>query len=155
MEKEQMTFVLSVWGALLSSITFGWNLFRDVTETGRLKVTCYVGSIITPGVGADPRQLLCWNVTNVGREPVVLTHIGGGYKSGTEFLVNTRNPLPMTLKQGEYIVDFTDDLSVLGERLNFLCAMDSLGRKFKAPWLQVRKLKAKYKAGEYSRPDAG
>ena len=146
------TTILAIWGAFLSSVTFGWNLFRDVTKRGRLKVSCYVGNIITVGVGADPSDYLVWSVTNVGGEPVVLTHIGGALKNGHHFMIGvTRIRLPHTLKPGEYIVEYSPEINILDHNLKSLWALDSVGRTFKVPCKQVRALKKKYVKGEYGK----
>jgi len=150
MSESTITAVLAIWGAILSSITFGWNLFRDFMQRGRLRVTCYVGNIFGDPTISSKKLLLVWNVTNIGKEPVVLTNIGGSYRK-TAFVVNTRNPLPHTLAASDYFTGFSDDLSVLKPDLISLTAYDSLGRTFKAPKKAIKELKRKYAAGEYKK----
>jgi hypothetical protein len=150
MDKNTITLIIALWGAFLSSVTFGWNLFRDLSRRGRLRVTCYIGQIVTPGVGIDPNNYIVWNVTNIGKEPVVLTHIGGSLPQKQEFMVTTQRPLPQTLQSGEYFLGYGNDLSVLA-RTKCLFAVDSLGRRFKAPKKQLQDMQRKYASGELSK----
>lgn len=148
---EIITLCIAIWGAALSSITFISNLYKDFAKKGRLSVTCYIGNIIHAGIGADPTNYLVWRITNIGGEPVVLTHIGGSFKNGHDFMIVTRTTLPMTLKPGEYVIEHSADLSALDSKLESLWASDSLGRTFKAKQKQVRELKKKYATGAYKK----
>ncbi len=66
-------------------------------------------------------------------------------------MIKPRNVLPLTLKPGEYILEYTSDLSVLDKNLKKLWALDSRNRKFKASWKQVRSLKKEFLAGVLSK----
>ncbi|TAN40727.1 MAG: hypothetical protein EPN22_17050 [Nitrospirae bacterium] len=148
MDKETITTILAIWGAVVSSFAVGWQFFRDIIQRGRLRVSCYIGELIGDPGGIDPTDYLVYNVTNIGKEPVMLTHIGGEMKE-KDFMVKTRQPLPRMLQPGEYTLEFTHDLSVLGPELKRLTAIDSIGRVWKVPKKQVKKLKADYAAGKY------
>jgi hypothetical protein len=152
-EQSAITTALAVWGALLSSITFGWNIYRDYIQRGRLRVHCFIGQIAGDSRISSKKKWLMWRVTNIGKEPVVLTNIGGNL-GATSFAINTREPLPATLKPGEYFSSQTYDFSVLTSELRYLAAYDSLGRTFKAPAKNVRELKRKYGSGEYDSESA-
>lgn len=142
------TTILAIWGAVLSSFTLGWNLYRDYIQRGRLRVRCFVGHIVGDPQISPQKKWLIWSVTNIGKESVVLTHIGGSYGK-TEFIVNTREPLPITLEPGQYFSSQADDFSALKKELQCLHAYDSLGRRFKAPRKTVPELKRKFASGEY------
>ncbi len=143
MAKDTITTVLAAWGAIVSSIAIGWNLYRDIAQRGRLRVSCYIGKIVDEATGIDPRDYLIYNITNIGKEPLVLTHIGGALQK-SHFMIKSRHQIPMTLKPGEYILEYSHDLSILGEGLKHLWAIDSLDRKYKAPRKQVKRLKREY-----------
>ena len=149
MEQSPVVTALAIWGALLSSVTFGWNLYRDYIQRGRLRVQCFVGVIVRDPNVSPKKKWLIWRVTNVGKEPVVLTNIGGN-SGATSFVIDTREPLPTTLEPGRYFSSQTDDFSILDEKLKYLAAYDSLDRVFRAPRKVVRQLKRKYAAGEFS-----
>jgi hypothetical protein len=147
-EPSPVVTALALWGAVLSSVTFGWNLYRDYIQRGRLRVHCFVGHIVRDPSTSAKKKWLIWRVTNIGKESVVLTNIGGN-SGATSFVVDTREPLPVTLEPGEYFSSQTDDFSILDEKLKFLAAYDSLERTFKAPRRVVRELKRKHAAGEF------
>jgi hypothetical protein len=142
-----------VWGAVLSTGTLAWTIYRELDRRGRLRVQCYIGHIVGDPTFSPKKRWLVWNVTNIGKEPVVLTHIGGNHGANA-FIVNTRERMPVTLKPGEYFTSQSDDLSVLREGLVYLCAHDSLGRIYKAPQKVVDGLKKKYASGAYDGPSA-
>lgn len=142
-----LTTVLAIYAAVLSSLTLGWNLYREYIHHGRLRVICFVGNIVGDAVISSNKQWLIWRVTNIGKEPVVLTHVGGSFGQ-TAFIIDSREPLPITLEPGQYFSSQTDDFSALDERLKYLAAYDSLGRIFKAPKKMTRELKRKYALGE-------
>lgn len=147
--EANLTAFLAVWGAILSSIGMGWNLYRDLSDRGRLRVTCYIGNIVSAVGPSDPKDYLCWSVVNVGRRPIMVQHIGG-ITSEKHFLVNSHTPLPKMLAPGESLTEHTEDLLVLGNTLKHLTALDTTGKHHKAPRSQVRALKreyAKMKAG--------
>jgi len=41
-----ITFILAIWGAFISSIALGWNFYRDISDKGKIIVTFYIGNII-------------------------------------------------------------------------------------------------------------
>jgi len=135
---------LALWGAILSSFTFGWIFYRDITQRGRLRVSCYIGKIFISGISIDPKDYLVWSVVNIGKYPVVLMHIGGTLKDKTRFIVSTHKTMPITLNQGESFLDYMDDLSVLDGGLISLWAADSLNREFKASKKQLKLLAKNY-----------
>lgn len=142
------TLFLAIWGAIVSSITLGWNLMRDVSQRGRLRVSCYIGQFAAPGVGVLPGECLVWSVVNIGKEPVVLTHVGGSLKNNEAFILQTHYNLPVTLKQGETFLDYSNDLTILTDKLISLWASDSLNKEYRISKKQVKLLKEKYKKSQ-------
>ena len=141
---KNLTAFLAVWGAVLSTIGIAWNLYRDLSDRGRLRVTCYLGNIITPGGLSDPKDYLVWSVVNVGRRPIVVQHLGG-INADKHFLIMPRNTqLPKTLEPGESLSDYSPELSLLGKKLKHLTALDTTGKYHKVPRKQVRALKRQY-----------
>jgi len=125
-----MTSALAIWGAVLSTLAIIWNIRRDLADRGKLRVLCYRG-VLRGGVGPpDPKTYLVYHVTNAGRRPVVVTHIGGATTKSTHFMVTTRSPLPRTLQPGEYFLEYTD-VSILKEQPQALWAIDSLNKYWK------------------------
>jgi hypothetical protein len=142
-----ITTILAIWGAALSSFAVGWQFYRDMSQRGKLRVSCYIGKLIDSGP-KDPNDYLVYCITNVGKEPVMLTHIGGRSRKN-DFMLIAHRPLPKMLQPGEYILEYTPDLDVLNSELKSLMAIDSLDRYWKTPRKQVKKLKSDYATGKY------
>src|SRR6266581_5705709 len=122
-----VTIALAAYGALLSTIIAVWNVYREVTNRGRLRVRVSIANKFAVGVGTIATNKLWFKVTNVGRQPIWLTHIGGGYKTpGKHFVIYTLNGLPKKLEPGESFDDASSDATNLDpQRLAFLCAWGS------------------------------
>lgn len=162
------TAIIAIYGALLSSIALGWNIYRQFTDKGRLSVQCYIGNFC-PAVSKEtkdylikdlPESLVEWasqnihedrdyliyKVTDIGRKPILVTQVGGGYRNGEQFLINPNCPMPKELKPGEYFLEYSPDLSILDKDLRFLGVWDSLGKIHKADRKTFRMLKRKGQA---------
>jgi hypothetical protein len=134
-----MTTFLAIWGAALSTIAIVWNIRRDLVDRGKLRVICYRG-VLRGGEGLpDPKTYLVYNVTNIGRRPIIVTNIGGARTKEVHFLVDTRGPMPRTLQQGEYFVECAD-VSILDEQPEALWAVDSLNRQWRISRKALRRL---------------
>ncbi|MCG3158984.1 MAG: hypothetical protein DKINENOH_05632 [bacterium] len=128
-EPITLTTLIAIYGAILSTFILGWNIFRDLTDRGKLKVHCYIGKIVIPAGPKDESDYLVFNVTNTGRRPIVVTHVGGSSKTN-DFIVLPRN-LPRMLQPGEYLTEYSVELQCLNEDLKYLCAGDSLGNVYR------------------------
>ena len=129
MNEISLTTLIALYGAILSSVLLGWNIYRDLTDKGSLRVHCYIGNIIIPGGPKDENDYLVYSITNVGRKPTLVTHIGGKTKEN-DFMITPRE-LPKMLKPGEYLLEYTRDLSILNDNLLCLWALDSFGKAHK------------------------
>ena len=120
-------------------------------QRGRIKVSCYVGNKYGT-IQNDPTDYLVYSITNIGREPVMLTHIGGQYSKTKHFMITTTSvPLPHMLNPGEYILESFDDLTCINDELKCLTVIDSLDRVWKAPKKQVKKMKKDCASGKYNK----
>jgi hypothetical protein len=109
-------------------LAWKWDLtYRDIAQKDRLRLSCYFGNLVDCTNGIDSKDYLVWQVTNIGKEPVMLTHIGGGKKEN-KFFITPHQPLPRMLQPGEYVLEYTVDLSTLQLDLELLSATDSLGK---------------------------
>jgi hypothetical protein len=124
-------------------VALGWNIYRDVIDRGKLRVSCYIGQIGQMGVGVVADNLLVWNVTNVGRQPVMVSQIGGKRRKKPQHwlvLSPKGESLPKMLKPGEYFMGYTEDLGGIQPDVTDLWAIDTVGRRYRAPAKQVRKV---------------
>lgn len=146
-----ITTLIAILGLGVALFTLGWTVFRDLGHHGKLRVQCSVMNII--GGIEDPKKVwLNWNITNIGKERVIVTHIGGRLIKETSFLINPGPPyidVPKTLEPGDYMSAMTHDLSSLSSETVNLCAWDSLGRVWEAPANELTKLKRDFESGVY------
>jgi len=146
MQSDVLTRVLAIWGAFLSSVGLGWNLYRDLIDRARLKPEAYVRRIVQAGgsgwyaarpdlelEGASEKVFVVMNVINRGRRQIVWQGWGGkhhkrpGLKEG--FVIIPRN-LPKLLRDGETHSDFTDALISRIEDVKELFVWDATGKKW-------------------------
>ena len=133
---ETATTYLAIWGAVVSTIAILWNIRRDLGDRGKLQVICYIGKIVGDGPG-DSGSKLVYNVTNIGRRPVVVTTIGGAFSNERHFLVPTAL-MPRTLQPGDYFLVYSMDLSILQDKPQALWEIDSAGKYWKISKKQLR-----------------
>jgi len=100
---NQFTQLLAAWGAVVSSVAVGWNIFTALRDKGRLKVEVSITRIV-----GDKKRTphLSITISNVGRRPVYVTNVGGRLKKGTDakfpnFWFKTTG-IPKMLKEAEY-----------------------------------------------------
>jgi hypothetical protein len=134
-----LTTVLAVWGAVVSTAAIAWNILRDLNDRARLNVICYVGQIVGLQGPKDAPLVLIWRVTNSGRKPAVLTHIGGSLPNGNHFMINTMD-LPRTLQPGDYYINNSNDLSLIEKKPTALWAIDSVNGYWRIPHKMLRAL---------------
>lgn len=134
---------ISLGSLLVSGVALGWNIYRDAIDRGKLRLSCYIGMIGQPGVGIVADNLLIWAVTNIGRQPVMASKIGGTRKAKPHtwlLLPPKGEPLPKMLKPGETYTGYSDDLPHIPTDIETLWTMDTLGRTYRAPRRQVREI---------------
>ena len=132
---------ISVGSFIVSGIALGWNIYRDAIDRGKLQVRCYIGQVGQMGVGVIADNLLVWQVTNVGRQPVMVSQLGGRRKKVPPHWVSMGtqgDQLPKMLNPGEYCSCFTGDLGGVPPDTTELWALDTLGRYHRASKKQVK-----------------
>ena len=144
MEKFSITTIIALYGAILSSIVFFWNLYRDLTDKGDVQVLCYIGKFVRQDRVIDDRRHLVFKLTNVGRRPINITTIGGTTKED-QFVIPFRE-LPKMLEPKEETLRFWPDLSILNDNLIDIWALDSLGKKYKLKRKALKELIRKEKS---------
>ncbi len=129
------TLLIATYGALLSTGSLSWNIFNELSNKGKLDVLCYLGQMAIDGQ-IDQRDHLAYKITNKGRKPIVIGSIGGETKEKGFFIpFPLGEKLPKELKPGEFAL-FTscspDTFEMLNDNLEYLCAYDTLGKRYKA-----------------------
>ena len=153
-----LTEILAVWGAFLSSVTLGWNLFRDSHDRARLKVEANIRRIVrstdgrwyaaNPGlpiVGASEQLYVVMNVTNIGRRPIQWQGWGGKHVTpvnGKDSFAIIPTQLPKMLGEGETHSDLTDTLIPETDNIRKLFAWDPTGKYWHVSRHCLKRLRA-------------
>jgi hypothetical protein len=152
------TTAIAIYGAVVATITFGWNLFRDLRDRGKVKIQASVRRIVQgpagrrytvkpdfPAVGASEELYIVMTVSNVGRRPMRWEGWGGYYKTpykGKSGFVCIAHYLPKILAEKEVHQEWSElepefDL----DNLKKLYAWDGMDGEWKLSWWQLRKLR--------------
>ncbi|PYU68643.1 MAG: hypothetical protein DMG52_30935 [Acidobacteria bacterium] len=155
-----LTQVLATYAAIISSIGLGWNLYRDLRDRAKLKVSASICRLAVDGQGSwvaitsavkmagTNQRYVVMSVVNVGRRPIVWKGWGGKYRkrtNGTQFgILDTaiKNHLPKRLQEGDehsVCIEFEDGFF---ENVKSFFMWDASGKKRKLSWWQLRKLRA-------------
>ena len=158
-----MITFLAVWGAILSSITFGWTLYRDLRDKAKIRVTASLKRIgkqkedgapyaVEPslnirGLGGELYVLV--SVVNVGRRRMNWNGWGGSYRAAVDgkksFVVSAR-ALPKILEEQESHSEFTGVEKQFGTgNVKSIQIWDGAGRKWHIPRSDIKKLQADIK----------
>jgi hypothetical protein len=158
-EPITLTGLLALYGAVLSSIGLGWNLYRDLHDRARLKLTAQLRRIVPSALGGgqiysvspdlpiEGRSDILYvfmTVTNVGRRPVRWNGWGGEYSkpvNGGKSFVVVPVGLPKMLNEGESHSEFTDEVHGKIDNIRRLKVWDASGKSWYVPWRMFRKLK--------------
>jgi len=143
-----LTTFLAVWGALLSSITFGWALYKDLRDKAKIKVTAslrrigrrevdgayYMSEPSLNIVGSSEELFVVVSVVNIGRRRMNWKGLAGTYRHPVNekkgFIVSARF-LPKILEEQEGHDEFTDlnDAFMSGNVKTFFVS-DGAGRRW-------------------------
>jgi hypothetical protein len=154
------TKLVAFYGALVSTFTVGWNVYRDFHDRARIKLSTMLGYKIKNGDrttifshgfaieewpdkfrNAAPSIFL--TITNTGRRSVTVENWAictDRKKTGKDNFLYPLTVLPKALKEGEYAVEYTNDLSLLTDGATKIYAWDTTGKKWLLPRRALRKL---------------
>jgi hypothetical protein len=146
-QQNSITQFLAIYAALLSSIGFGWNLYRDLCERPKLKVRALLRMMATSTDGRQyavlpdlpvkkdsQRIFVEINAVNLRKRPVHIEYCAGKYREpveGHSHLAMIPIRLPITLQEGESVSEFYDDPSLVNDNVISLCLVDSTQKAWK------------------------
>ncbi len=154
-----LTSFLAVWGAIVSSVTAGWTLYRDLRDRAQVKLSADLRRIAPGGEGkllsirpdlniegASQDLYVVVTAVNVGRRPMRWEGLGGYYyrpvngKKG--FRIITRE-LPKLLGEMEAHTeladfDFTDQFAAGNVRK--LQIWDGAGGEWSVPRREIKEI---------------
>ncbi|MFZ0563080.1 MAG: hypothetical protein WAM43_15800 [Terriglobales bacterium] len=157
LEQISITSLLAAYGAILSSVGLGWNLYRDLHDRARLKVIAHPRRIAQSALGdkvyavaprlpvvASEQLFVLMDVTNVGRRPVRWDGWGGKYykpvNGKSSFLVVPKH-LPKMLYEGESHCEFASDMVAGIENVKQMFVWDAAGKNWYLSRRNLKKLK--------------
>src|SRR5712692_6424124 len=131
---------VAVYGAIVSTAVAAWNIYRGLTDRGRLHVSVFPAVHAAAGLGIIAADRVAYSVTNMGRQPVWIRQIGGMYSRSIgeyrEFIITTAAQLPKKLEPGESFLEANFGLADVisdGHAPIAMGAWDTLGRFYRAP----------------------
>ena len=135
------TELLAIIGAIGSAVAITWNFIRTIQDRAKLKVTAWIGKILPDHADQD---YLFITIVNIGRRPVLVKGWGGMEKKSVNEkcgLFITPRGLPRMLKEGEYHMEYTHNISkILTPALEKICVWDSVGREWKVSRKNLKRL---------------
>jgi hypothetical protein len=151
------TTAMAIYAAVLSTITFGWNLFRDLRDRGKLKISAAVRRIVIgedgskfsvkhdfPAECASEQLFIVMTVANIGRRPMRWEGWGGLYKesyNGKKGFVCIPRHLPKILAEKENHQEYTElEDEFDPDNIKKLHIWDGADGEWKLSWWQLRKL---------------
>jgi hypothetical protein len=157
---EWLTPLLAIWGAFLSSVALGWNLYRDLRDRSSLRIDVRVRRIVQSGdgkwyavnhnlpvQGASEQLFVIMSAVNIGRRPIVWEGWGGKYhkpvNGKTSFAIIPQH-LPKKLEEGESHSEMTSlgaDLLPACKNVKRLFLWDTTGKNWKLSWWKLRALR--------------
>lgn len=131
------------WAIAVYKIAPGWSIFPDLRPRSKLRLTALYG----PKMRMPPSwQPLAIRVTNVGKQPVVVTGIAVRCCGGSvEYSLASRN-LPKRLEPNQSIEEPFDLGSGLLTDAEALYAYDSSGQEWRLPQHRLKELRHQAKA---------
>ena len=155
-----MTAFLAVWGAILSSITFGWTLYKDLRDKAKIKLSAQLRIIgeregdgapfvAAPHLniqGAGDQLFIVVSVINIGRRRMRWKGLGGTYRTPVNgrqtFIVSARN-LPKIREEQEALDEIAElNQEIVDGNLKGIYIWDGSGRIWRVPRKEIKQLKA-------------
>jgi len=138
----ELTPILALWGTVISTIALTWNILRGIQERKKIEVEANIGFFLP---GDAERKVFYVTMTNVGRRPVFITGWGALRKKkksekGKPGIFITARNLPKMLKESEYNIEYTEDLTVFERNITRVQVWDSTGKKWKISRKNLKRL---------------
>jgi len=133
-----LTDITALTGLLIAIAALLWNIIRDISDRGNLKIDGMIGKIVPSSTN---KNFFFLTISNIGRRPVMVKCAYGKFnkpdKDGKRLFVIVPENLPKMLKEGEYIIE-NYALDSLNPNTKYIYIVDSCGRKY---YLSRKRLK--------------
>lgn len=136
-----ITELLATLAVCLSTLAITWNILRDINDKGKLQLKVMIGKLLPDH--ADKEYLIV-TITNIGRRPLLVQQWAAeekkkvkGKRRVSYFVPYS---LPRMLREGEYCIERTEDLSILSSNLKRIFVWDSAGKYWNVSRKDMRRL---------------
>jgi hypothetical protein len=126
--KNNMTLVIAIYGAILSTIGIIWNIYNSNRDKAKVKVNARFG-LLTHKVTEGP--FLFIEAINHGRRGVTLSSVGIRLFSGENIALMQAN-LPKELSEGKSHNEWIEIDKLRNEKCKFVWYKDQTGRLYKS-----------------------
>src|SRR3989338_4512792 len=140
--KSNLTLTTVIYGAIVSSVALGWNIYKYFQDKPKIKVDVKFGGIIREKVSDT---LLIVSIINKGGKSIYLSSMG--LRSGNDDLFNLHTiGLPCELKGGTSHSEWFEVSKLKRDRqYDFGWYKDATGKMYKSKSI-TRKLKNYFKS---------
>jgi hypothetical protein len=127
----EMVENIAIYGAVVSTIALGWNIYKYFQEKPKIKVDVKLGAIIYKKSGVGETKLII-SIVNKGGKSIYLS--SSGLRSGGDNFQNlSSNDLPCELKSGCSHDEFFDVKKLKRDReYDFGWYRDATGKMYKS-----------------------
>ena len=127
--KNNPTLTIAIYGAILSTIAIGWNIYNTRQDRPKVRVSAYFG-IFGHSKGAEGPFFIV-EAINKGRRSVHLSSVGLKGEKGN--LINTTTlSLPYELKEGKSHSEWFKIEELKDREFNFVWYRDETGKIYKS-----------------------
>jgi len=124
-----LTTYIAVYGAILSTIAIGWNIYNNLQDRPKVKVTGKFGFFGSSKGAEGPFFFV--KAVNKGRRSVHLSSVG--LRSGEEDLINIQTiSLPHELKEGKSHSEWFKIEELQDREFDFAWYRDETGKWYKS-----------------------
>ena len=123
----ETTSIIAIYGAILSTIAIGWNIYNNLQDRPKIKVKASIG-FFTP----DTKKTFFFiKIINNGKRSAYLSSVG--LRSGKEDLINMRTvSLPYELKGGGSHNEWFEIDELKNRQFDFAWYLDETGKLYRS-----------------------
>ena len=126
--KNNTNLVIAIYGAILSTIAIGWNIYNNLQDRPKIKIETSIG-FFTPD--KDKKIFFFIKAINTGKKSLYLSSMG--LRTGEEDLINMRvSNLPCELKAGTSHDEFFEIDKLKNRQFDFAWYKDETRKLYKS-----------------------
>ncbi|MBU2616762.1 MAG: hypothetical protein KKB79_02140 [Nanoarchaeota archaeon] len=127
---QNPTLAIALYGAILSTIAIGWNIYNNLQDKPKIKVTTSFGFTAQGPETSD--NMLFVTAINTGRRSIYLSSFGLRSGENNVLPVNRITGLPKELKGGESHTEWFEVKKLRGREYNYAWYKDQTGKTYKS-----------------------